>query len=155
MAHIEQEVSINAPVGAVFQKLMEPETAPEWMASLQDVHNVTGHEVGESYEWSFKMAGRPFHGKTVFMEIEPNQRVREESSGGISSTWDWRLTPTAAGGTELHVAVDYTVPGSILGAIADKLFIERQNEKDLRQSLENLKHMCEEQRGAAREVAGP
>jgi uncharacterized membrane protein len=144
MAHIEQEITVNAPVEAVFRKLLEPETATEWLTNLQEVRNLTGKEVGATYEWTFNMAGRmPFKGKNTFTAIVPNQRVQYESSGGITSAWDWQLTPTPDGATRVRVTVDYTVPGAVLGAIADKLFIERQNEKDLRQSLANLKRLVE------------
>jgi uncharacterized membrane protein len=91
------------------------------------------------------MAGRlPLKGKNTFTAIVPNERVSWEGKGGVDSTWDWRLAPTSEGGTHLRVIVDYSVPGSFLGAIADKLFIERQNEKDLRQTLANLKQLLEE-----------
>jgi uncharacterized membrane protein len=143
MTHIAQEIAINAPIGVVFRKLLDVETSPEWMSNLEEVRNVTGHNVGASFDWTFKMAGRPFKGTTIFAEIVPNDRLVEESTGGITSKWDWHLTPLPDGGTNVRVAVDYTVPGSFLGAIADKLFIERQNEKDLRQSLSNLKQMLE------------
>ena len=154
MAHVEQETIIDAPVGAVFRKLMEPETATAWLVNLEDVRNVTGHDVGSSYDWTFNMVGRlSFKGKNVFTDIIPNERVRYESSGGITSAWDWQLTPTPDGGTSVHVTVDYTVPGSVLGALADKLFIERQNEKDLRQSLGNLKRLLESEHGEERAVS--
>lgn len=145
MAHIEQDTTINVPVEAVFRKLLEPEKGTEWFANLEEVRNLTGHEVGSSYEWTFNMAGRlPLKGKNTFTVIVPNQRVSWEGKGGVDSTWDWQLAPTSDGATQVRVIVDYTVPGSFLGAIADKLFIERQNEKDLRQTLANLKRVLEE-----------
>lgn len=144
MAHVEQDITIDAPVEAVFSRLMNPETATEWLVNLEEVRNLTGVEVGASYEWTFNMVGRiPFKGKNVFTAIVPNQQLTYESTGGVISKWDWQLTPTADGGTQVHVIVDYTVPGKALGALADKLFIERQNEKDLRQTLANLKRVVE------------
>jgi uncharacterized membrane protein len=155
MAHVEQETTISVPVAAVFRKLLEPETATEWLINLEEVRNLTGCEVGGTYEWTFNMAGRvPFKGKNIFTEIIPNQRVAYESAGGIKSAWDWRLTPTPDGATRVHVAVDYTVPGSVLGALADKLFIERQNETDLRESLANLKEVLEEDQASERAISG-
>jgi len=42
------------------------------------------------------------------------------------------------------VRIDYTVPGgALIGGILDKLFVERQNQKDLEQTLSNLKQMLE------------
>ncbi|MDH7487805.1 MAG: hypothetical protein QHJ81_16220 [Anaerolineae bacterium] len=39
--------------------------------------------------------------------------------------------------------IEYTVPGSALGRIADRLIIERMQERAIQQTLENLKLLCE------------
>jgi len=39
--------------------------------------------------------------------------------------------------------IAYTVPGKALGKIADRLIIERMQERGLEQTLENLKLLCE------------
>jgi hypothetical protein len=41
------------------------------------------------------------------------------------------------------MTIDYTVPGKLLGHIADKLVIERLQEKAIEQTLENLRILCE------------
>jgi uncharacterized membrane protein len=84
-----------------------------------------------------------FRGKTTFAAIEPGRYLREEGSGDLSNVWVWRLTPEMSG-TQVHVRIDYTVPGgALIGGILDKLFVERQNQKDLEQTLSNLKQMLE------------
>jgi uncharacterized membrane protein len=144
MSYVEHETVINVPSEEVFAALLRVEAAPQWMAGLEEVHNVTGAAQGDSFEWTFKMAGRlTFRGKTVFSVVEPGRRLVEEGSGDLTNTWDWRLSPEMAG-THVKVRVDYTVPGgAFLGAIADKLFVEKQNQKDLEQSLADLKRMLE------------
>jgi hypothetical protein len=52
------------------------------------------------------------------------------------------MTPVD-GGTQLDVSIDYTVPGAALGALADKLVIEKQNRKELAESLATLKAKLE------------
>lgn len=47
------------------------------------------------------------------------------------------------GKTTVTQRVDYTIPGSFLGKALDKLFVERQNTKDIEQQLVNLKAMAE------------
>jgi uncharacterized membrane protein len=144
MSYVEHETVINVPSEDVFAALLRVEAAPQWMAGLEEVRNVTGSAQGDSFEWTFKMAGRlTFRGKTVFSVVEPGRRLVEEGSGDLTNTWDWRLSPEMAG-TFVKVRVDYTVPGgAFLGAIADKLFVEKQNQKDLEQSLADLKRMLE------------
>lgn len=38
---------------------------------------------------------------------------------------------------------DYTLPGSVLGKVADRLLIEKMQGRDFRHSLENLKLLAE------------
>jgi uncharacterized membrane protein len=144
MSSVEHETFINAPVEDVFAALLQVEDAPAWMAGLEEVHNVTGRGLGDSFEWTFKMAGKlTFHGRTVFAALEPGRYLREEGSGDLTNAWDWRLSPEMSG-TLVRVRVEYVVPGgAFLGAIADKLFVERQNQSDLEQSLAQLKARLE------------
>lgn len=40
--------------------------------------------------------------------------------------------------------MEYTVPGSVLGKVADRLIIERMMERNMIHSLDNLKLLMEE-----------
>jgi uncharacterized membrane protein len=136
MSHVDHEITINVPVEKVYAALLDVDRAPEWMVNLEEIRNVTGRNQGDSFEWTFKMTGMKFRGKTIFAIVEPNKRLREEGSGDLTNTWDWSLAPASANSTNIQVGIEYTVPGGkILGGIADKLFVERQNEKDLKTSL--------------------
>ena len=45
--------------------------------------------------------------------------------------------------TTVTQKITYTIPGSIFGKVLDKLYVERQNTKDVEQGLRNLKAMAE------------
>jgi uncharacterized membrane protein len=144
MSSVEHSIFINVPVDTVFEALLRVEDAPKWVVGLEEVHDVTGRNVGDTFAWTFKMAGTlTFRGKTTFAAIEPGRYLREEGSGDLSNVWEWHLTPEMSG-TQVHVRIDYTVPGgALIGGILDKLFVERQNQKDLEQTLSNLQKMLE------------
>jgi uncharacterized membrane protein len=144
MSAVTHEIVVNVPVEQVFAALMRVEDAPKWMVGLEEVRNLSGRNVGDSFDWTFKMAGKlTFKGRTTFAIIEPNKRLREEGSGDLTNAWDWTLLPEMSG-TRIKVMVEYIVPGgSVLGGIADKLFVERQNQKDLELSLANLQKILE------------
>jgi uncharacterized membrane protein len=55
----------------------------------------------------------------------------------------WYTFNEQDGKTAVTAKVEYTIPGSFLGKALDKLFVERQNTKDIEQSLVNLKAMAE------------
>lgn len=142
MAHIVIESTIYAPVGIVFDAIRKPERRPAWMVNLHEVRNVTGFNVGDSWEYDYKMVGRTFTGKIYFLEIETPHFLKLDITGGITGTQDWYLTPTSDDGTLLRFVFDYTVPGVLLGEMLDKLFIERQNERQMRASIDNLKALA-------------
>jgi uncharacterized membrane protein len=130
-----------APPARVQAALEDIPRAPEWITSLQKVWNVQGHGKGCKYKWTFKMGGLNVDGETEISESSPARFVMA-TSGGIPSTWTWEMKP-AQGGTELKLSIDYTVPGSVLGAITNKLIIEKENDKELRSALANLKERLE------------
>jgi uncharacterized membrane protein len=144
MAHIEKSVTINAPVDVVDGYMAQISKLPEWYTNMLEVRNLSADTIatGVTYEWAFKMVGIRFDGKSRYTDVVRKQHVRLETEGGIPSKWEWRF---AADGnhTKLSVTVDYTVPGKLLGKIADKLFIERRNVRDLEHALANVKEHCE------------
>lgn len=139
MSSVEHEVVVNVPVETVYAALLRIEDVPRWMVGLEEVRNLSGLSVGDTFDWTFKMAGKlTFRGKTTFTAIEPNRYLREDGSGDLTNSWEWWLSPEMSG-TRVKVRIEYIVPGgAVFGAIADKLFVERQNQKDLEQSIANL-----------------
>ncbi|HSL77522.1 MAG TPA: SRPBCC family protein, partial [Candidatus Limnocylindrales bacterium] len=64
------------------------------------------------------------------------------SPAGGSATSTTTIEP-AGGGTDFTIEVDYELPGGFVGGMADKLFVERAIERDVKHSFENLKAICE------------
>jgi len=141
MAHVEGIITILAPPAKVLEALEDIPHAPEWVSGLQKVWDIEGKGKGCKYKWTFKMGGLTVDGSTEILESMADLFVMS-TSGGIPSTWTWAMTP-AGGDTELKLKIDYTVPGSVLGAIANRLVIERENERALSASLANLKSRLE------------
>jgi uncharacterized membrane protein len=62
---------------------------------------------------------------------------------GSSPGWQtWDLKPEN-GGTLVTMEEEYTVPGSVLGKVVDRLIFEKMNARDMHSSLENLKLLIE------------
>ena len=141
MSHVEGTNTLNVPPAQVRTALEDIEHAPEWVASLQKVWDIQGKGQGCKYKWTFKMRGMPVDGSTEIIESNDSVFIMS-TTGGIPSTWTWTMKP-AGSGTELTLKIDYTVPGSFLGAIADRLVIEGENQKELQASLSNLKARLE------------
>lgn len=119
MSHIEKNITINARAEKVFTILNDP--------------NV----------WQHKMVGRKSSGPISVKESQKPKHLVVEASGTVPSHWEWMLNPLDSITTDVSVALDYTIPGSFLGTIADKLIVERRNEKAVEQQLATLKRMAE------------
>lgn len=141
MSHVEGVITIMTPPEKVLEALEDIPHAPEWITSLQKVWDVEGKGKGCKYKWTFKMGGVNVDGSTEISESSKEKFVMA-TQGGIPSTWVWEMKP-ADGGTELKLSIDYTVPGSVFGAIANALVIEKENDKELRSALVNLKSRLE------------
>jgi uncharacterized protein YndB with AHSA1/START domain len=140
MPTINNSININAPVEKVFAYTTDPTSLAEWMVGITDVKDVTGSGVGRHYHWTYKMVGIPLHGESTFTEHVPNVRAVTEGKGGVTSVFTFTFAPHE-GGTKLGLDIDYTIPIPVLGKLAEKLVLKR-NQRDMDMSLENLKdHM--------------
>ena len=141
MQTIELNIDIHAPVTNVYAFLKDPSKLTSWMTSLGEVSNVQGEGVGQTYDWTYKMAGIPLKGSTKVVEDVPNERVKTQSTGGIDSTF---LFTFASDGetTKLNMRIEYKVPVPVIGAFAEKLIVGR-NQRESQINLENLKELVE------------
>ena len=90
------------------------------------------------------MAGIPVQGGGRYTEVSREEgRVVYENTSGIPSTFTWTYDAVEPGRTQVKVVIDYTLPGKLLGRVADKLIFERYNEREIEHTLQNLKTTCE------------
>ncbi len=146
MAKVENSIIINAPVEKVFTYLDDVEKNVEWlpgMVEVKDIH-LTDERVGSHFQWVYKMVGIRMSGETTTTEYVPNRRVVTKSKGGITSTWTFTFD-AHNGGTKLTILVEYTVPIPVLGKIVEALVL-KQNDREAKLSLENIKAATEAER---------
>lgn len=141
MPTINNSIHINAPVDKVFAYISDPTNAPEWMVSLLEVTDVTGAGVGQHYHWKYRMAGIPLHGETTVSEQVPNERFAWKSKGGITSTFTWTFASHDRG-TKMDLQIDYTIPVPVLGKLAEKLVLTR-NERESETNVQNIRDRLE------------
>jgi len=141
MPRINNSTHINAPVEKVFAYVTDPMNTPEWMVSMSEVTDVTGSGVGQHAHWKYKMIGIPLHGESTITEQVPNERAVTKSKGGITSTFTWTFAPDE-GGTKLDLEIDYSIPVPVLGKLAEKLVLKR-NEREMGMNAQNIKERLE------------
>jgi uncharacterized membrane protein len=141
MPRIHKHIDIKAPVRKVFSYIENPTNDPDWMPSMIEVKDVTGTGEGTNFKWSWKMAGLRFNGESTFVEDIPDKELVVKSKGGIEATWTFKVEPRKDA-TSLDVDIDYSVPVPVLGKLAEKLLMKR-NEREADLGLMNLKERLE------------
>lgn len=137
MAKVKKSIRINAPVGKVFDYLADQKSQPDWIPSMVEVWDTSEPALGSKFKWKYKMAGVLLEGKTEVTELVQNKRLRTVSSGAVSSDWLF-LLEAKNGGTELELTIEYTVPVPVLGKLAEKIVLKR-NEREADLAMENIK----------------
>lgn len=148
MGHLKDTIHIDAPVGKVGKFADDPQNWATYMAGMSGPDKIMGDGgVGTEYELTMVVAGVHMHltSRRVEDREDPDGggHARFDFEGSTSGwqTWDFKAED---GGTNVAVEMEYTVPGSLLGKIADRLVLERMEERTMHHSLENLKMLMEE-----------
>jgi len=150
MAHISKNAVIDAPLDKVYAVARDPDRWAEWFVGLSEPEKLEGSgEVGTVAEFSYALAGMNFPVKVEVLEDEigpRSARWKGRIEGPLAGQQTWTYE-SVGGGTEVAMELEYTVPGSALGKLADRLVIERNQERAAEQTMENLKELCEEGAG--------
>jgi uncharacterized membrane protein len=146
MAYLKKSILIQAPIEQVYALARDPSRWATFYVGLSEPEEVIGEgEVGTTVKHTYLMAGMRFPVTTVVLEDEiapTGGRWRGKIEGPLAGEHSWSYMPKE-GGTEVTVEMNYTVPGAVLGRIADRLIIERMQSHATAQTLENLKLLCE------------
>lgn len=119
----------HAPIELVFARMVEPELQPQYLRNVSNISEVQGRpdEVGSSFEFTDRIAGRDHRARTDVLGVEAPRMQSTETTylNGMRVAWMFRLTATADGGTDAEDIVDYTLPFGLLYQIADWLLLRR------------------------------
>lgn len=141
MLTIKRSIEIAAPAERVFDQLTDPVNLLEIWPSLVEVARPRFEPDGRhAFDWTFRMAGIPFHGKCETAEAERPRRRVDRNTGGIPSTFRWTMEPRGES-TGVELQVDYDVPG-ILRIVAGPI-LRALNEREAETLLANLKSRIE------------
>jgi uncharacterized membrane protein len=146
MGHVRQTGHIDASPDKAFALAIDAARIPEWNSSVVEVKEINGSldQVGSSYVSVLKLGGRPLESRWEVSRVESPGALEFTGTapGGGRATAKNRFE-SAGGGTDLTIEVDYELPGGFVGGLADKLFVERSIERDVKHSVENFKAICE------------
>jgi uncharacterized protein YndB with AHSA1/START domain len=146
MGHIESKMSAKVPVETAFDYVADPANRPKWLDSVLEVRDISEGPIGVGTSWSetLKIAGRTSEQVRTVTEYErPHRYVMEFTVlGSKAGKFDLTFEPEESG-TRIACIVDYTLPGSMFGKVADKLLFERSLKKAFGKSLTDLRTALE------------
>lgn len=145
MPYVEQSILIQAPAEAVFRLIAhEPERMAEWWPPIELQERVTPPPttVGSIAHYVYNMMNVSIRGEHEVLEMNENRRLVVKTISGIDSRFEFDFL-RENNATRLTIRVDYSLPGSVIGQMVNRLIIEERNQKDLQEGLENLKKIIE------------
>ena len=125
MPLVEQSIEIDSPVEAVFGMIADqPERQAEWWPpiELQERVSPPPTELGSVSRYVYNMMGVKIRGEHEVLDLTPNKYLRVKTISGIDSQFEFFFQPSGAG-TYLTIRVDYSLPGSVIGQLLNKLVI--------------------------------
>jgi len=114
MAHAENSITIDKPVGTVFDFLLEGANNPRWRPTVVDIERVPGKPsgVGAVYRQGLKgPGGRRFDGDYEVTQVKPNELIEfRVIAGPARPTGTYRFQPQGDS-TLLTFILDYQPRG--------------------------------------------
>src|SRR5690606_3065397 len=98
--------------------------------------------IGSVARYVYNMMNVSIRGEHQVTQLAENQHLVVETISGIDSRFHFYFEPVAQG-TSLRIKVDYSLPGSVIGQLMNRVMIEDKNIKDLQDGLANLKRIVE------------
>jgi uncharacterized membrane protein len=157
MPRVENAIDIQAPPERVFAMIANyPERMPDWWNTFELQQRVTPPptQVGSVSRYVYNMMGVKIKGEHQVIEMTENAYLLVKTISGIDSIFEFVFEPLgdaaaetgeSVTGTRLTIRVNYSLPGSVLGQLLNRLTLEQKNERDLQQALINLKALIETQ----------
>ena len=144
MAKVSASAVISKPIQEVFDYAASPTNGPAFIPNLNENTNVQPEKpgLGQTFDWRFNMAGVDLKGKAEVTEYEAPHKVTIKTSGDSNTTWIYSFQEEN-GGTRVSAEVDYEIVESALQKVANRIVIDKLNQRTAEQMLQNLKTILE------------
>ena len=145
MAIVQRNVQIKASPQETMVLLDDASRWPDWYPGMTDL-DITAPfpAVGGKVAFKVKSAGMSMPITETVLDYQPGKLQLLQMDGMLSGRARWELAAEGEG-TRLTTTFDYTLPGGVLGKIADALIVKRMNAKSLEEALHNFKALVERQ----------
>lgn len=139
------ETDIEAPRQAVWDYIVDPDRTLDFFVGLTrwEPEGPKRTGLGARYLMGMRIASVELGGLVEIVEFDPPCDMAWSGVTGVEQRGRWRLRARKGGGTHVELRLTYHAPGGLMGAIAD-LVASSIVKRDLRRSLDELKHRLEQ-----------
>ena len=146
MTRLNREITIQAPVGKVFDFISKPSNLQRVWPSLVEIKDEKSQlGGGYSFTWRYDWGGISLVGSGRVIDIAVSQWIVAKMSGSVDCTITWAFR-NLNGATRVFLTVDYQIPLPVVGWLAGKAGI-KLNEQEIDTVLSNIRSSCERGRG--------
>lgn len=147
MATIRRSVDIDAPASAVWALLEDVRRLPEFSDSTEEVREAPERltRPGQRYIQVGRLLGKRYSSTWTVQDIQPGRRIRSEGRVGPGVTYCLTQSLASHDGdrTRLEITIDYSLPGGLLGRLADRAGVASRAEHEAQQVLDGVKRTVE------------
>jgi uncharacterized membrane protein len=143
MATIERSVDVRRPADEVWAVLEDvrriPAYSPSTVAVTEAPERITAP--GQRFRQAIVVLGRCFESEWVVTDLLPGRRVAMEGTIGVGARYCLveEVDPQGPERSRLTVRITFTLPGGLLGRVAEALGAQRRAQREAEQVLANLK----------------
>ncbi len=144
MSKVSASIVINKPIQEVFEYTASPVNGPAFIPNLNENSNITPEKtgVGQTFDWRFTLAGVDLKGKAEVTEFNSLEKVTIHTTGDSNTDWVYSFAQEGEG-TKVTVDVNYEIEENALKKVANRIIVDKLNQRAAEQMLDNLKTILE------------
>jgi uncharacterized membrane protein len=148
MSTVHVKTKIQAPIGRVWEIVMNPSCLADWVTIHRSVSGVSAHPLrkGSNMEQVLCLRGVTFHVHWKLVDVSEPNHAEWEGQGPAHSEARIRyeLSPDGESATMFDYINEFKPPGGRLGSVASRLIVGAASEREARNSLARLKSLLED-----------
>lgn len=143
MAIVKRSIHIEASPQTTMTLLSDASRWPSWYPGMTSIEIAAPFpERGGVVRFQVKSAGLTMPVTETVVDYQPAGLHVFEMVGMLRGRARWELASEPAG-TRLTTTFDYSLPGGVIGKVADALLVKRLNARSLELGLQNFKALVE------------
>ncbi len=143
---VSAEIEIAAPIGDVYDAMMDPGRLGDWVTIHREVSGAPEPPLseGDSFDQKLALAGKSFKVSWEVTRADPPNAADWDGRGPAGSKARVAYQLEEAGdGTKVRYENEFDFPAGFLGRAAGRLLVRSPAKKEAEKSLERLKAMLE------------